>query len=406
MSRDGWVVTAIQAVVVVAAMVVGGVLAVNFSGGDSVPIATLATQELPTTLPVLNVTSPEDAAAAPVVTGAIEASAGVPALADVVDDVRRSVVSIMTIIEGMTQGFGGVTPFRSESEGTGTVMDVEGHILTNYHVIEDGSEVQVTFWDGTAVRAQILGSDPSNDLAIIKASIQPQRLVPARIGDSDLVRTGDSVFAIGNPFSFQFSVTSGIVSGIGRESAQNSSGRSIRGVIQIDAAVNPGNSGGPLFNRQGEVIAVNTAIHNPTQDRVFVGIGLSIPINTAMRFLDDMVAGRTIIHPQLGVSGITLSALNAADAGIDSHQGVYITGVVDGSGADTAGLRGPSRSDGGLIPSGGDAVLAIDGIALTSIQQLAYIIDLHDVGDEITLTVERNGEVIELVVTLLEWFGA
>ena len=125
-----------------------------------------------------------------------------------------------------------------------------------------------------------------------------------------------------------------------------------------------------------------------------------------MRFLDDMVAGRTIIHPQLGVSGITLSALNAADAGIDSHQGVYITGVVDGSGADTAGLRGPSRSDGGLIPSGGDAVLAIDGIALTSIQQLAYIIDLHDVGDEITLTVERNGEVIELVVTLLEWFGA
>jgi S1-C subfamily serine protease len=261
------------------------------------------------------------------------------------------------------------------------------------------------------VRAQLLGVDPANDLAVLKASFQPQRLVPARIGDSDTVRPGETVFAIGSPFSFDSSVTQGIVSGIGRETSASSTGRAIRGVIQTDAAVNPGNSGGPLFNTAGEVIGITSAIYNNNQEpdgspsRVFVGIGLAIPINMAMRFLPQLIAGEEIVHAQLGIAGITLSALNAADAKVEIERGVYVTGVGADSAADRAGLIPSDRNDGGFLFAGGDVITAIDGVEVTSIEELARIVDGHDVGDEVTLSVFRDGLMLELVATLLEWSG-
>ncbi|MEE8337887.1 MAG: trypsin-like peptidase domain-containing protein [Dehalococcoidia bacterium] len=403
MSGKNWATTLIQAAVVVVAMVAGGVLAVNFAGVGDPVTQTLVTDAPAQSLPVARTAADSTSAGGAQPPAAPVPGGGVPSLADIVADVRRSVVAITVATTETSQTRFGSREFRSEAEGTGIIVDTDGHILTNYHVIEGAEEVAVTLWDGTAVRAQILGTDPANDLAVLRASIQPQRLVPARFGDSDLVRPGEDVFAIGNPFSFDFTVTRGIVSGIDRESSLNSSGRSIRGVIQIDAAVNPGNSGGPLFNSSGEVIGINTAIHNPTQQRVFVGVGLAIPINTALRFLPDLIARREITHPQLGISGLTLSALNAADAGVEIERGVYITLVVDGAAADIAGLRAANRSDGGFVPAGGDVITAIDGVELGSIQELARIIDLHDVGDEITLSILRNGDRLEIVAKLLEW---
>lgn len=407
MTGKNWAQTLMQAAVVVVAMVAGGVLAVNFAESDAPP-AQIVTQAPAATLPVSLATT--EAPGATATTDAAVSAGAILPLADIVEDVRRSVVSIHVVERGTTQTRFGTREFRSESEGSGIVIDREGHILTNYHVIAGADEIAVTLWDGTAVKAQLLGVDPANDLAVLKASFQPQRLVPARFGDSDAVRPGESVFTIGSPFSFDFSVTQGIVSGVGRETSTSASERKIRGVIQIDAVVNPGNSGGPLFNSAGEVIGINTAIYNNNLEpngnpsKVFVGIGLAIPINTAERFLPQLIAGEEIVHAQLGIAGITLSALNATQARVEVERGVYITSVGQDSAAARAGLV-PDRCNcfNGQQRGGGDVITAIDGVDVASIEALARIVDGHDVGDEIALSVVRDGDAIELLATLLEW---
>ena len=169
--------------------------------------------------------------------------------------------------------------------GSGVVIDRSGHILTNYHVVEGAITLVVELPDGTTAAAELIGSDPGNDLAVIRADLPAAALVPATLGDSDAVRVGEPVFAIGNPFDLDFTVTSGIISGVDRESQQRLNGRSIRGVLQTDAAVNPGNSGGPLFNAAGEVIGINTAVENPIGQNFFVGVGYAVPSNTALRFI-------------------------------------------------------------------------------------------------------------------------
>ena len=401
MSRKNWAQVLVQAVIVVAAMTAGGLLAVNVGRDGGAPAPAVVSPSPPPTLPLSSIVTP----APPPVEAAPDAAAAPFALPDIVDDVRRSVVAILTTTVGTASGAFGRQQFRAEGEGAGIVIDVDGHILTNYHVIESVDELSVLMWDGTVARAQVVGADPMNDLAVIQASIQPQRLTPARFGDSDAVRVGETVFAIGNPFQFDFTVTRGIVSGLGRESGSNSASRSIRGVIQIDAAVNPGNSGGPLFNSMGEVIGINTAIHNPTQQRVFVGVGLAVPSNTALRFIPEMIAGVDITHPQLGISGLTLNALNASDVGVDVDRGVYITGVSADGAADSAGLRAASGGGGGAVPRGGDVITEIDGVEVLTIQELARLVDLHDVGDEVTLTVVRGEQRLEIIAKLQKWPG-
>ncbi|MSP21484.1 MAG: PDZ domain-containing protein [Dehalococcoidia bacterium] len=322
-------------------------------------------------------------------TGAIPIAA-IQDLPDLVDRVRPSVVRIGASTGG---GFGG------QGTGSGVMVDREGNILTNYHVIEGAQALTIELLDGTQARATVVGTDPGNDLAVIRATLPADEIHPASFADSDRVRVGEPVFAIGNPFGLVFTVTSGIISGRERERSAID-GRPIRNVLQTDAAVNPGNSGGPLFNARGEVVGINTSIENPTGQRVFVGIGFAVPSNTATKFLPQLVKGETPKHAQLGIAGVTIDASNAESFGQTRTKGVYITGVAAGSPAAQAGLRAASRNGAG---SGGDVITAIDGRIVRSIGALAGIIDSQAVGDTVTLTVRRGTEELQLRATLREW---
>ena len=354
--------------VIVAAMALGGFIASAFP------------RNAPAAAPT---TSGSVATAVP--SGGSAQIAAIENLPELVDRVRPSVVRI-----GATTGLG----LGSQGVGTGVMIDRDGNILTNYHVIEGAQSLTVDLTDGTQLRGQVVGTDPGNDLAVIRAPIPSDKIKPATFGDSESVRVGEPVFAIGNPFGLVFTVTSGIISGRERERSALD-GRPIRNVLQTDAAVNPGNSGGPLFNARGEVVGINSSIENPTGQRVFVGIGFAVPSNTATRFIPQLVRGETPKHAQLGISGVTLDASNADGVGVSINQGVYITGVAPGSPAAQAGLRGAQR--------GGDVITAIDGRLVRSIGELAGIIDSHAVGETVTLTVRRGSEDLQLRAVLREW---
>jgi putative serine protease PepD len=346
------------------------------------------------TLPVVGIVAP------PASGGALNGITAISNLADVVERVRPSVVAVNTVVTnraGAPQG---------EGLGTGVVVDQQGHILTNYHVIDGANAVTVKFADGTVLAGKVIGSDPGNDLAVVSVNAPADALTPARFANSDTVRAGQGVFAIGNPFSLEFSVTSGIVSGTDRQSGGGITGRSIRGVIQTDAAVNPGNSGGPLFDADGNVIGINASIENPTGQRVFVGVGFAIPANIVQRYLPDMIAGKAITHSQLGIAGLTLNAINAKEAGVDSTKGVYITSVSSGSAADRAGLKAAGAATAsGALPPGGDVVVSVDGKPMLTIEQLSRTIDGYNVGDTVHLSVVRGGRTLDLSATLQEWTG-
>ena len=436
MHRSNWINAIARAVVIVASMTLGGVLAVNIGnsgGGDapatSVAVATATTsveQPAPIATPVRPTTATPTATPAPTTTpeptpattpaptpsatptptptpGAAptptatptpteapeaEATAALPNLPDLVDQVMPSIAQIRVDAQGT---------------GSGIVIDREGHILTNRHVVEGATRIVVELRDGTTATADVIGMDAGNDLAVIRADLPIESLSPAVLGDSWLVRVGEPVFAIGNPFGLGFTVTSGIISGLGRESDGEPGGHRIRGVLQTDAAVNPGNSGGPLFNAAGEVIGINTALENPYGQRVFVGVGYAVPSNTALRYLPRLMAGEEIKHPQLGIAGVALNALTAEDAGVDIERGVYVTHVVPDSAAAAAGLVAASESDGSGLDRGGDVITAIDGVEVQDVQELARIIDSHEVGDKVALTVVRDGEEITVEAVLRAW---
>ncbi len=392
LTGTSWLQAAFLGIVVVFAMVAGGVLAVAVTDDDTpAAVATTSAVSSETRAP----SSTQDRAASN--NGAVSLTA-IEDLPSLVERVSPSVVAISTVT-----GTGART---AEGLGTGVVIDKQGRLLTNYHVIEGARQVTVEFADGTVVSGTVIGSDPGNDLAVVKINVPESALRPATLGDSDQTKPGESVFAIGNPFAQKFTVTSGIISAIDRESpGETASGRPVRGMLQTDAAVNPGNSGGPLFNAAGEVIGINTSIENPTGQRVFVGIGFAVSSNTAERFLPDMIAGKAITHPQLGVSGATLNEINAQEASVNVKKGVYITSVASGSAAERAGLRAAATSTTGGLSSGGDVVTKIDGKDVTTIQQLAKLVDQYKVGDQVKLTVVREGSELQLTATLQEWTG-
>ncbi|MYB41864.1 MAG: PDZ domain-containing protein [Chloroflexi bacterium] len=424
MRRSTWTNAIAMAVVIIASMTLGGLLAVNVAGeregvapASSVAVATAtpadrfapaatappipaarpaatspATAVTPAATPAATPTataSPSatpEAAATPTLTG--EATAALPGLPDLVEQVMPSIVRIRV---------------GSSGTGSGIVIDRDGHILTNRHVIEDATSIVVELRDGTTATAEVMGADAGNDLAVIRADLPVESLTAAAFGDSGAVRVGEPVFAIGNPFGLGFTVTSGIISGLGRESDGEPGGHRIRGVLQTDAAVNPGNSGGPLFNGRGQVIGINTALENPYGQRVFVGVGYAVPSNTALRFIPALIAGEEIEHPQLGIAGVGLDVISAEDAGLDIERGVYITHVVPDRAADAAGLVAASEDDGSGLDRGGDVITAIDGVAANDVQELARIIDSHDVGDTVSLTVVRAGESITVEAVLRAW---
>jgi S1-C subfamily serine protease len=291
-----------------------------------------------------------------------------------------------------------------QGTGSGVIIDTQGHILTNNHVVAGATKINVTLSNGEIVEAKLLGRDPGNDLAVLKVDVDPSKLTVAPQGDSSQLKPGQMAIAIGNPFSLERSISLGIISSIGRTFSTGSGSRPIRDMIQTDAAINPGNSGGPLLNSRGEVIGITTAIESPV--RGSVGIGFAVPIDTAKRYLADLIAGRNVSHPWLGISGTPVTATLASQLGVPA-EGVYVADVVSNSPAQKAGLRGAVRSSTdrtpAQVPAGGDIVLSVDGRAVKRVEDISSYLDTKRPGDEVTVTIRRNGATQDVKVTLEAW---
>lgn len=320
---------------------------------------------------------------------------------DIYQRLRPSVVEITSTANGR---FG-----QSEGSGSGVIIDEQGFILTNYHVVSGADDIEVTLHDGSKLPATMVGSDPGNDLAVVRIDPPASGLTAARLGDSDKLRVGDAVFAIGNPFGLEATFTEGIVSAVGRTYSPGTGTRPLRNMIQTDAAVNPGNSGGPLVNCYGEVVGINSLLENPTGQGVNVGIAFAVSINTVKRSLDDLVAGNSISHPWLGIAGRELTPALAKDLGVSATKGVYVVTVAQNSPADRAGLRPALQSEAAAqndssLPPGGDVILAVDGNAVTDVDELAgYLDGQKRAGDTVSLDVLRDGQETAVEATLAEW---
>ena len=294
-------------------------------------------------------------------------------------------------------------PLESQSTrlGSGFVYDKEGHIITNNHVVDGAKTVNVTFIDGNTYTAKVVGTDPDNDLAVIQITdnFSDENLVPLPIGDSSTLQVGQQVIAIGNPFGLSDSMTTGIVSALGRLLPNQNVGFSIPDIIQVDAAINPGNSGGPLLNLEGQVVGINTAISTSTGD--FSGVGFAIPSNSINRIVPILIKDGSYQHPFLGISGRTMDSDVALSNGLPPNfKGVMIVTVVNGGPADKAGLHAATLGNNN-IPHGGDIITAIDDHPIKTIYDvIAYLDDEKSVGDKVVLTVDRTGISMEFTATL------
>ncbi|MCB0063861.1 MAG: trypsin-like peptidase domain-containing protein, partial [Caldilineaceae bacterium] len=289
--------------------------------------------------------------------------------------------------------------------GSGFVWDLDGHIVTNHHVVETAEQLQVTFYDGTVAVAELIGSDVSSDLAVLQIDPEGYDLHPVRRGNFEEIQVGMRVAAIGNPFGLAGTLTSGIVSALGR-SIPSQNTFSIPGAIQTDAAINPGNSGGPLLNEQGEVIGVNAQIRSDV--RANSGVGFAIPIKIVERVVPTLISEGRYQHSYLGVVGATLSPICADDLGFDKTlRGAYVSEVLRRTPAARAGLRGGSGDSGTkyiqLCPSntGGDVIIAIADQRVTTFDDILTYLEYNtSPGDTVTLAVLRDGEEISLELTL------
>jgi len=298
-------------------------------------------------------------------------------------------------------------PIPRQGSGSGFFYDTQGHIVTNYHVIANADELQVTLADGQTVPARIVGSDPSNDLAVIKVDLPAEAIRPLPIGDSTQVYVGQFVLAIGNPFGLERTLTFGIVSALGRV-IESPNQRFIGEVIQSDVAINPGNSGGPLLDLAGQVIGVNSAILSPSGANA--GIGFAISARTVQRVVPVLIRDGRYPHPSLGVRVIELTPQRAAlfrRAGVQlPDQGLLIANLVVNGPAARAGLRGPDRlvRVGNVnLPLGGDVIIAINDQPITTIQDLlVYLETQTQVGETVQVKVLRDGREQVLPVTLAE----
>jgi S1-C subfamily serine protease len=294
--------------------------------------------------------------------------------------------------------FYGVVP--EQGAGSGFIIDKEGHIVTNYHVIANARQLEVTLANKKKFKAEVIGADRSHDLAVIK--INASNLSVATLGDSGHLQVGQKVYAIGNPFGmFSGTMTRGIVSSI--RSVREPDGVYIDEAIQTDAAINPGNSGGPLLNSKGEVIGINTMIAGTAGQNS--GIGFAIPINTAKAVLNDLVTFGRVKRPALGIRSLPIGPELAEQMGLPVDYGVLIISVAPGSAAERAGLRGGSeRAYIGNIPImlGGDLIVAIDGQDVVDQQDLSHVMNNHRAGDTVTVTIYRNKRKMDVKVTLGE----
>jgi putative serine protease PepD len=308
------------------------------------------------------------------------------------------------VVEITVAGAAQETPFEGpepRGQGSGFVYDSEGHVVTNAHVVDNGDSFTVTFRDGSRHEATLVGADPSTDLAVIKVDAPAAKLKPLQLADSDSLRVGDSVVAMGSPFGLEQSVTTGIISALGRQ-MEAPNGFAIDNSIQTDAAINHGNSGGPLLNLRGEVIGVNAQIRSESGGGND-GVGFAIPSNTVKDIAGRLVSGGTIEHAYLGVGSQTID--EAASGALDIPRGAMVTEVRDGTAADRANLRpatGQRTIQGEIYATGGDVITAVNGRAVDGADALRREIDARKPGDEVRLTVVRAGDTRTVTVTLGE----
>ncbi len=278
--------------------------------------------------------------------------------------------------------------------GSGLVWDDLGHVVTNNHVVEGASEATVRLNDGRSYRAVLIGSSPSHDLAVLRINVPFDRPPAVPIGTSGDLRVGQKVFAIGNPFGLDYTLTSGLVSALDR-SLEDDDGTTIEHLIQTDAAINPGNSGGPLLDSAGRLIGINTAIYSPSG--AYAGIGFAVPVDTVNRVVPQLIAQGRYIRPSLGISiDANINQVITEQLGV---SGVAVLQVQSGSAAEAAGLRSTRvDADGEVIP--GDVILAVAGIRVDSIPDLLSALDKQRIGDEVALRIWRDGRELQVSVVL------
>jgi S1-C subfamily serine protease len=313
----------------------------------------------------------------------------------VYEKVNRSVVNITTRAMRSDMMYMDVVP--TEGSGSGSVLDTDGHVLTNFHVIEGAQQIQVTLANGSSFAAELVGQDPSNDIAVLKIEAPAAELQPVTLGDSSLLRVGQRIYAIGNPFGLERTMTIGIVSSLNR-TLMSRNQRTIKSIIQIDAALNRGNSGGPLLNSKGELVGMNTAIASSTGENT--GVGFSIPVNTIKRVVPQLIEQGHVTRPDLGIARV-----------LQTDEGLLIAATTPEGPASQAGLRGclvrerlrrgpyimeQSRID----PSQADLIIGIDGKRIRTVDDLLTLIEQKKPGDEVLINVLRNGEQTNVRVTL------
>jgi putative serine protease PepD len=294
-------------------------------------------------------------------------------------------------------------PVPQHGMGSGVILTSDGYILTNAHVVAESDRLEVTLLDGKTYKARLIGGDISHDTALIKIDPGDQKLPVVSIGDSNKLQVGQKVYAIGNPFGLNSTLTTGVISSLGR-TLRAENGRVMENIIQTDAAINPGNSGGPLLDSAGKLIGVNTAIFSPSG--ASSGIGFAIPINDARRIAQDLIAHGRVVRPYIGIQpGIQLTPHVAKVLGLSVKQGVIIERVIPGSPAAQAGLRSGSREitiGNRVLLLGGDIITAMDGQPLKTIDSFINYVESKRPGEQIVLTFVRDGQTLKTTVTLVE----
>jgi S1-C subfamily serine protease len=315
-------------------------------------------------------------------------------LIEIFEKSEPGVVRVNVQRDEAIEGIGGI--------GSGFVFDKKGHIITNAHVVKDAVKVVVTFLDGRSYNAEIIGTDEFTDLAVIKVNADLVLLHPLSIGDSSNLKVGEQIAAIGNPFGLSGSMTSGIVSQLGR--LLPGEVYSIPDVIQTDAAINPGNSGGPLLNMRGEIVGINTAIQSATGE--FTGVGFSIPSQTVAKIVPTLIEKGEYKHPWIGISGRDIDPDMANVLNLKDAIGFLIITVVDDSPASKAGLIGSDKTievEGVNYPIGGDVILSVDGIEVRKIDDiLIHLQRAKTVGNEMILEILRDGRTTNVTIVLQE----